>query len=98
MLVLSNLLTGQLALASSAHSLNLAASIPGTFAVRTIFEEVMVPSSSDTVAVASSVSGVKPAAPSTKLNFMRKQPACAAAISSSGLVPTPCSNLDLNEY
>jgi hypothetical protein len=29
---------------------------------------------------------------------MEKHPACAAAISSSGLVPAPLSNLVLNEY
>jgi hypothetical protein len=29
---------------------------------------------------------------------MAKHPACAAAISSSGFVPFPCSNRVLNEY
>jgi hypothetical protein len=39
------------------------------------------------------LSGVNPAAPNTKLNFIEKQPACAAAINSSGLVPFTSSNL-----
>ncbi len=35
--------------------------------------------------------GVKPAPEMMKLSFMLKQPACAAATSSSGLVPAPSS-------
>src|SRR6185436_21172344 len=43
-------------------------------------------------------SGVMPALPSSAENAIEKQPACAAPISSSGLVPTPSSNRVLNEY
>ena len=43
-------------------------------------------------AVVSSDSGVRFAFPSCALSAMVKQPACAAAISSSGLVPIPFSN------
>src|SRR2546429_9915144 len=41
---------------------------------------------------------VMPALPSCAESAIVKQPACAAARSSSGLVPTPFSNLVLNEY
>ncbi len=65
--------------------------MPGTLPVRSRWMPTtpMPPSTLSilTVAVQSSLSGVKPAAPSTKLSFMVKQLACAAAISSSGLVP-----------
>src|SRR5687767_4074478 len=43
-------------------------------------------------------SGLKPASPSTKLSFMLKHPAWAAAMSSSGFVPTPSANRELKEY
>src|SRR5476651_675353 len=42
--------------------------------------------------------GVKPALPSSAENAIEKQPACAAAISSSGFVPTPFSKRVLKEY
>src|ERR1039458_1166079 len=42
--------------------------------------------------------GVKPALPSSAENAIEKQPACAAAINSSGFVPTPFSKRVLNEY
>src|SRR5476651_1147973 len=42
--------------------------------------------------------GVKPALPSSAENAMEKQPACAAAISSSGFVPLPFSKRVLKEY
>src|SRR5450755_4407910 len=51
-----------------------------------------------TVAVVSSFSAVNPTAPSCPESAMVKQPACAAASNSSGLVPTPFSNRVLNEY
>src|SRR5882724_3491213 len=50
------------------------------------------------VAVVSSFSAVKPAAPSCPERAIEKQPACAAASNSSGLVPTPFSNRVLKEY
>jgi hypothetical protein len=43
-------------------------------------------------------SAVNPASLREKLNFMAKHPACAAAMSSSGFVPTPSANLELKEY
>ena len=39
-----------------------------------------------------------PALPSCAESAIEKQPACAAAISSSGFVPFPSSNRVLNEY
>src|SRR4051812_31928991 len=72
--------------------------MPGTFAFTTRCDEVIVPSFNSTVEVVSIDSGSNPAAPRTKLSFIVKQPACEAASNSSGLVPTPSSNLDLYEY
>src|SRR3990170_8412503 len=43
-------------------------------------------------------SGSWPPAPSTPESCIEKQPACAAPISSSGLVPGPSSIRELNEY
>src|SRR5512139_3125863 len=51
-----------------------------------------------TVAVVSSFSATRPAAPNCPDSAIVKQPACAAAISSSGLVPLPLSNLVEKEY
>ena len=48
--------------------------------------------------VVSILVGFIPALPSSADSAMEKQPACAAAINSSGLVPTPLSNRVLNEY
>src|SRR5476651_2128431 len=42
--------------------------------------------------------GVKPALPSSAENAIEKQPACAAAINSSGFVPTPFSKRVPKEY
>src|SRR5213075_1678514 len=42
--------------------------------------------------------GVKPAFPRPADSAMEKHPACAAAINSSGLVPSASSNRDANEY
>src|SRR5687767_12103450 len=96
--IFNALLTGQVVLASSAHSLNFSSLIPGMLAFSTRWELLITPSSRLTVEVTSRESGVKPAPPRIKLNFMAKQPECAAAINSSGLVPTPSSNRDLYEY
>ena len=49
--------------------------------------------SSETVALASTFSGGSPAFSSSADSAMAKQLAWAAAISSSGLVPAPVSNL-----
>src|SRR5260370_40592608 len=54
--------------------------------------------SSEIVAVVSSLLALLPALPNCAESAMVKQPACAAARSSSGLVPTPVSNRVLNEY
>src|SRR5260370_20577415 len=54
--------------------------------------------SSEMVAVVSSLVAVKPALPSCAESAIVKQPACAAASSSSGLVPTPFSNRVAKEY
>ena len=89
---------GQFNFASVAHSWNFAASIPGTLALRSSTEDVIAPLSSVMVQVVSIDSGVNPAAPRTNASFMLKQPECAAATSSSGFVPIPCSNLDKYEY
>src|SRR5918995_3874662 len=44
------------------------------------------------------LSGVRPACPSSLDSAIEKQPAWAAAISSSGLVPFPCSKRVVKEY
>ena len=54
--------------------------------------------SRNTLAVVSMRRGVKPALPSAEESAMEKQPAWAAPISSSGLVPVPCSKREENEY
>src|SRR5215475_13517394 len=54
--------------------------------------------SSEMVAVVSSLSATRPAPPSCAESAIVKQPACAAASNSSGLVPTPFSNRVLKEY
>src|SRR5437868_10695983 len=51
-----------------------------------------------TVAVVFMLSGVRPAFVSCPDSAMEKQPAWAAAINSSGLVPCPSSKRVLNEY
>jgi len=98
MLVFRSFEIGQLAFASLAHSSNFSFVIPATFAFRIRCELVITPLSSVISHFVSIASGVNPAAPKTKLNFILKQPACAAAISSSGLVPTPSSKRVLYEY
>src|SRR6266540_3834776 len=44
------------------------------------------------------LSAVRPACPSCPESAIEKQPACAAAINSSGFVPLPSSKRVLNEY
>jgi len=51
-----------------------------------------------TIAVVLMLSGVSLAAPNCPEKAMEKQPACAAAMSSSGLVPMPFSKREENEY
>jgi hypothetical protein len=54
--------------------------------------------SSVTIAVVLMLSGARPALPSSLERAIEKQPACAAAISSSGLVPLPCSKRVVKDY
>src|SRR5665213_558270 len=54
--------------------------------------------SSDTVAWVARRLGEKPALPKLADNAIVKQPACAAAMSSSGLVPAAVSKRVANEY
>ena len=86
---------GQLALASAAIAAKRSASIPGTRAVNVSADLVTVkpsPSlSSVTSALVSICPSLNPARASAKDSAMVKQDACAAAISSSGLVPGPSS-------
>src|ERR1700687_3432670 len=94
--------TGQPVSAAFTAASNLALSAPGICATRSRGLFVMAkPSGSLSrviVAVVSSRLAVMPAFPSCAESAMVKQPACAAARSSSGLVPTPFSNLVLKEY
>jgi hypothetical protein len=77
-----------------------AASIEGTRArvVRWIAVMAKPPGtwSSESCASVSMASAVKPALSSANDSAMVKQPACAAAISSSGLVPLPSPKRALN--
>src|SRR5256884_516810 len=81
---------------------NFAWSAPGMCATRSKWLFVMAkPSgsfSSEMVAVVSSLLAVIPAFPNCPESAMVKQPACAAASNSSGLVPVPFSNRALKEY
>ena len=95
--------TGQLAFAPAATSANAAASMPGTFAevVRWTAQRVQPVLgwfSSVTAAVVLSVSATCPAFSRAAASAIVKHPACAAAISSSGLVPTPDSKREVKEY
>ena len=82
--------TGQPAFAASAASPNAAASIPGTTAriVSALFV-IPVPGTNVTVAEVESRSGGLPARASAPASAIEKHDACAAAISSSGLVLPP---------
>src|SRR5690606_35880256 len=97
---LNALLTGQLLLASLAHSSNLAWSIFGIFAFNVKWDSV---SSSFFISivmveVTSKESGVYPAVPRILLKAMAKHPAWAAASSSSGLVPLSSPKRELKLY
>ena len=95
-LVLSSLDTGQPAFALAASSSNFALSAPGILAFKVKCTAVMAkPSatfSSVTSAVVSMRSAVSLASPRIRDNAIVKQPAWAAPISSSGLVPGLPSN------
>src|SRR2546423_11290841 len=99
---LKSLETGQPVSAALTAASNLDLSAPGTCATRSRWLLVMPkPSGSLSrviVAVVSSLLAVMPAFPSCAESAMVKHPAWAAARSSSGLVPTPFSNLVLKEY
>src|ERR1700677_2551329 len=93
---------GQPALASAAALSNASLVAPGTLAVVVSAILVMAnpPSvlASVTAAWVSILSGVKPAPPSCAPSAIEKQLACAAAISSSGVVPEAApSNRVANE-
>src|SRR5438309_1135406 len=94
--------TGQPVSAAFTAASNLALSAPGTRATRSRWLFVMVNPSPTfsrlSVAVVSSLSAFKPAPPSCAESAIVKHPACAAARSSSGLVPTPFSKRVLKEY
>src|SRR5688572_6085773 len=94
--------TGHPALALLAAVSNVAASAPGTDAFTTrctaVIENPSPTFSNDTLADVRMLAGVRPIVPSCADSAIEKQPACAAAISSSGLVPLPSSNRVLNEY
>src|SRR5919108_189047 len=93
--------TGQPSLAAWACCWNSSWSIPGTLArERSRMCVIAKPSptwSSWTVASVSTLSGSWPACPSPADSAIEKQPAWAAAISSSGFVPSPSSKRDWNE-
>ena len=96
--------TTQLSFAASAAFWKAAASTPGTRPrVVSAILVIVGPASSVlrrlTFAWVSSDSGSLPASPSTSDSAIVKQPACAAAISSSGVVPvTPSPKRESKEY
>ncbi len=94
--------TGQPCLAFSACSRKAASVIPGTSASVTRsmrgIEKPSAPFSRCTLAVVWTRLGGKPACARPCDRAIEKQPACAAAISSSGLVPWPDSKREANEY
>src|SRR2546430_17096150 len=102
MLALSKREMGQPALAALAISRAFDLSTPGIFAVTSKCDSVTdQPASflsSVIVAVVWIDSGVRPALPSSAENAIEKQPAWAAAIISSGFVPTPFSKRVEKEY
>ena len=81
---------------------NFAGSIPGTsasvFSSTVEIEKPASPLVRCTLAVVDTRFGSKPALASAFANAIEKQPAWAAPISSSGLVPAPSSKRDWNEY
>src|SRR3954454_4836283 len=94
--------TGHPFSAASAYFWKVAASAPGTFPTTSMRLVVIVqPESSfsnDNVTVVEMLSAVRFAPPNCPDNAIEKHPACAAAISSSGLVPGAFSNRVENEY
>src|SRR5438874_11763188 len=94
--------TGQFFFASSATRLKVASSTPGTLpSVARSMREILHPESplsKCTVALVRISCGLWPACESPLAKAMEKQPACAAPINSSGLVPGPSSIRLLNEY
>src|SRR5438445_11522154 len=101
-LALSSLETGQPALALPASSSSFAWSAPGTLPFKVRWTAVMAkPSatfSSVTSAVVSMCSAVSLASPRMSDRAIVKHPACAAPMSSSGLVPGLPSNRLLKPY
>src|SRR5947208_1848611 len=93
---------GQPAFVVCAAASNRARSAPGTFATTSRWISVTVqPASSRSIVKAAAVaieSGVRPPWPNSADSAIEKQPACAAAINSSGFVPRPFSKRVLNEY
>src|SRR5579871_5577816 len=93
---------GQPSLAFLAASSNLALSAPGILTFTCRWDEVTAKPDSSfsrvTVAVVSMDWAVMPALPSWAESAMLKQPACAAAISSSGLMPGCDSKRVAKEY
>src|SRR5271169_1289986 len=99
---LKSLETGQPVSAAFTAASNFALSAPGIVATRSrwllVIENPSPTLSSVTVAVVSSFCAVIPAPPSCAESAIVKHPACAAARSSSGFVPTPFSKRVLKEY
>src|SRR5579872_855035 len=99
---LNSLETGQPVSAALTAASNLVLSAPGMVATRSrwlfVTEKPSPTLSSVIVAVVSSFCAVIPAPPSWAERAIVKHPACAAARSSSGLVPTPFSKRVLKEY
>src|SRR6266498_2056664 len=94
--------TGQFFLADSACSRKVFSSMPGTSpSVLSSIVVILKPSptfSSLTLALVLIRVGLKPPFVSPAARAIEKHPACAAPISSSGLVPVPSSNLEAKEY
>jgi len=93
---------GQPFFAASAAFVNVAASAFGTFPTTSRWMEVTVHPASVlskfNLAFVSMESGVNPSFPSSPERAIEKQPACAAATSSSGFVPFAFSNRVVNPY
>src|SRR5271166_989808 len=94
--------TGHPFSAASANFWNVAASAPGTLPTTSMWLDVIVhPESSFSIVsvmLVEMLSGVRFAEPSCAESAIEKHPACAAAINSSGFVPGPFSNREVNEY
>src|SRR3984893_5443212 len=93
---------GQFFFASSARRLEVASSMPGTLpSVARSMREIphpCSPLSKCTLALVRISCGLWPAEERPLAKAIEKQPACAAPINSSGLVPAPSSIRLLNEY